>query len=105
MTNRLRNPGSTQVIDLTDPQTPISLLEHQWQSFQDEVIPLAAHDVQRQEMKRAFFAGAFAVLATVEDAFAEGLPPEEVGKVLPAIGVEIERYSQTVGTPRKGNPH
>lgn len=102
---RLRSPGSSQPIDLTDPNTPISLLDHQWRSFQDEVIPLAAPEVQREEMRRAFYAGAQAVLNTVNDAFAEGLPAEEVGKVLPAIGVEVDRFVQRVAALKEGKPH
>ncbi len=102
---KLRSPGSSQAIDLTDPNTPISLLDHQWRSFEAEVIPLAAGDVQRQEMKRAFFAGAQAVLFNVNDAFAEGLPDDEVGKVLPAIGVEIERFVASIVPRVQGKSH
>ncbi len=104
-TKRLRSPGSSQPIDLTDPNTPITLLDHQWRSFQDEVIPLAAPELQREEMRRAFYAGAQAVLHTVNDAFAEGLPAEEVGKVLPAIGVEIDRFAAVVAARREGQRH
>lgn len=102
---RLRSPGSSQPIDLTDPNTPISLLEHQWRSFENAVIPLAAPDVQRQVMRKAFYAGAQAVLHTVDDAFAADLPAEEVGKVLPAIGVEIERYTAGVAARKEGKSH
>ena len=102
---RLRSPGSSQPIDLTDPNTPITLLDHQWRSFQDEVIPLAAPELQREEMRRAFYAGAQAVLHTVNDAFAEGLPAEEVGKVLPAIGVELDRFAAVVAARREGQRH
>lgn len=102
---RLRSPGSSQPIDLTDPNTPITLLDHQWRSFQDEVIPLAAPELQREEMRRAFYAGAQAVLNTVDDAFAEGLPEEEVGKVLPAIGVEVNRYAQVLAARKEGKAH
>jgi hypothetical protein len=102
---KLRSPGSSAPIDLTDPNTPISLLDHQWRSFKDEVIPLSAPEVQLQEMKRAFYAGAQAVLHTVDDAFAEGLPPEEVGKVLPAIGVEVNRYAESIAATAGGKAH
>lgn len=102
---RLRSPGSSQPIDLTDPNTPISLLDHQWRGFRDECIPLAASELQREEMQRAFYAGAQAVLNSVNDAFAEGLAADEVGKVLPAIGVEIDRYSQALLARAQGNRH
>lgn len=101
----LRNKGSSQPIDLNDPMTPITLLHDLWRSFENEVIPLAASDVQRQEMKRAFYAGAQAVLFNIEDAFAEGLPPEEAGKVLPAIGVEIQRFVDKVAATKQGKQH
>lgn len=102
---KLRSPGSSQPIDLTDPMTPITLLDHQWRTFQDEVIPLAASEVQRQEMKRAFYAGAQAVLFTIDDAFADGLPPDETAKVLPAIGVEVMRFVESVAATKAGNRH
>lgn len=102
---RLRSPGSSQPIDLTDPNTPISLLDHQWRSFEESVIPMAASEVQRQEMKRAFYAGAQAVLHTLYDAFAEGLPDAEVGKVLPAIGVEIDRFALATVARQTGKSH
>lgn len=93
---RLRSPGSSQPIDLTDPGTHISLLEHQWEGFCDQVMPMAASQVQRDEAKRAFFAGAQGVLNALQDALDDGLPPEEAGKVLPAIGVEVERFAAAV---------
>lgn len=89
---KLTSPGSSQAIDLTDPGTPISLLDHQWRSFQEEMVPLACSEIQVANMKLAFYAGAKGVLNTIDLAFAEELPPEEVGKVLPAIGVEIDRW-------------
>lgn len=102
---KLRSPGSSQAIDLTDPNTPISLLDHQWREFEAEVIPLAAPEIQREEMKRAFYAGAQGVLNTVNDAFNDGLPPDEVGKVLPAIGVEIDRFAQVIAARKEGKRH
>lgn len=99
---KLRSPGSNQPIDLSDPGTPISLLAYYWRSFKDEVIPLSAPEVQLQEMQRAFFAGAQGVLYALDDAFREGLPPEEVGKVLPAIGVEIQRFAASVTATAQG---
>lgn len=102
---KLRSPGSSQPIDLTDPQTPLSLLDHQWRAFKDHVIPLAIPEVQVQEMKRAFYAGAQGVLHAIDDAFAEGLPPEEVGKVLPAIGVEIDRFAAQLDARAEGKAH
>lgn len=102
---KLRNPGSSRPIDLEDPGTPITLLEHQWEGFTREVIPMAADEIQRSEMRRAFYAGAQGVLNAVNDAFRAGLPAEEVGKVLPAIHTEIDRYAQTIAARKDGTKH
>lgn len=102
---KLRSPGSSQAIDLTDPNTHISLLDHQWRSFEEEVLPFSIGEIQRNEMKRAFYAGAQGVLNTVNDAFAEGLPPDEVGKVLPAIGVEVDRFAMAIAARSEGKQH
>lgn len=102
---RLRSPGSSRPIDLTDPNTPISLLEHEFRSFCNEVMPMSVGTTQLNEAQRAFYAGAQAVLNVLDGAFAEGLPPEECGKVLPAIGVEINRYAARLGARSKGKDH
>jgi len=41
------------------------LIAQHWQSFSDEIGLEAAHLVQRQEMKRAFYAGALGLLDIV----------------------------------------
>jgi len=92
----LRNKGSSHRIDLDDPNTPITLVADQFKSFRENVIPMSASDVQVSEMRRAFYAGAAAVGYIIQDCFAEGLPEEEVGKVLPAIDVEVNRFGAQV---------
>jgi hypothetical protein len=44
-----------------------SLIGQQWQSFSDEIGLEAAHLVQRQEMKRAYYAGALGLLDIVKN--------------------------------------
>ena len=39
-----------------------SAIEKQWEGFEKKVLPMAASDVQRTEMKRAFFAGVTATM-------------------------------------------
>jgi hypothetical protein len=105
MSKRLKSPGSSQPIDLGDPGTPITLLNFEWRAFKDEVIPIGEAAVNVEQLQRAFYAGAQGVLHTIDRAFQEGLPPEEVGKVLPAIGVEIDRYTFGLTTRSEGNSH
>lgn len=93
MTARLKSPGSSQPIDLDDPGTPISLLDFEWRDFRDECIPIGEVAQNVEQLQRAFFAGGQGVLNAINRALREGLPAEEVGKVLPAIGVEIDRYA------------
>lgn len=102
MSKRLKSPGSSQAIDLTDPGTPITLLEFEWRAFKDECIPIAEAPVNVEQLQRAYYAGAQGVLNTLDRALEEGLEPEEVGKVLPAIGVEIDRYTFGLVTRPKG---
>jgi hypothetical protein len=45
--------------------TKIEQLEAGWADFASKVIPAGAPEVQRREMKRAFFAGAFASIKGV----------------------------------------
>lgn len=105
MSKRLKSPGSSQAIDMTDPGTPITLLEFEWRSFKDQCIPIAEVAVNVEQLQRAFYAGAQGVLLTLDRAIEEGLPPEEVGKVLPAIGVEIDRYAFGLTARAEGNRH
>lgn len=92
MSGKLCNPGSSQPIDLDRHDQQISLLEEQWLSFKDHVIPLSADAIQLQEMKRAFFAGAQGVQYVLNDAIARKLPDEEVAKVFPAIELECMQF-------------
>lgn len=105
MTKRLKSRGSSQPIDLTDPGTPITLLEFEWRDFRDECIPIGEAQVNVDQLQRAFYAGAQGVLNNLDRALAEDLPPEEVGKVLPAIGVEIDRYAAAAHARHQGNKH
>lgn len=42
------------------------LIEKQWNYFSDRILPLSAPDIQRIEMKRAFFAGVTATMMIFE---------------------------------------
>ena len=85
-------PARRSAIDINDPGQQITLLHDQWKDYREENIPLALTDEQVSIMQQAFYAGARGVLNALEDCMAENLPDEEVGKVLPAIGIEIQRY-------------
>lgn len=103
---RLCSPGSAQAIDINDPHSKITLLEHEWRDFRDSVIPLSAAEVQRDEMRRAFYAGAQAVLNVVGDAMDNNLDDGELAKILPAIEIEIERFiARFLATKPKGTTH
>ena len=95
MSGRLTNPGSRQPIDLDDPGQQITLLHDEWQSYKAERLPLALNEAQVEVLQQAFYAGARGLLNAVDRAFAEGLPGEECGKVLPAVAVEIDRFLQS----------
>lgn len=92
MSRQLTNKGSRQPIDLADPGQQITLLHDQWVGFKEETLPLALNEAQIEVLHQAFYAGAKGVLNVLDDAILDDLPNEEIGKVLPAIKVEIQRY-------------
>lgn len=52
------------------PKTDARTIGEQWASYQAEVVPTVASDVQREECKRAFYAGANAMFSAVMAAMA-----------------------------------
>lgn len=85
------HPRQPSPIDL-DNLEATNLIEAQWQSFRDQVIPMGAPQVQIEEMRRAFFGGAAAVGFVFNDYLATDASAEDVAKVLPAIAAECDRF-------------
>ncbi len=73
------------------------VVETEWQSYMNEVIPPGAPEVQRTESKRAFYAGARSLLRAVVDGFDEGseATDEDVAG-MEEIHAELEKFYQDV---------
>jgi hypothetical protein len=64
-----------------------------WEGFARDVLdPICASPLQRQEMKRAFYAGAAAVLA-IQDVIGLPTTPEDVGVImLEDLSRRVQRF-------------
>jgi hypothetical protein len=58
------------------------LMAEQWDQFARAVLPLNTPAVQRQEMRRAFYAGAQSILFRVIESFAPDSEPTEADLLL-----------------------
>jgi hypothetical protein len=63
-----------------------------WESFEEAVMPPDAGRVQRQEMRRAFYAGAWAVLCTVREVGEESVSEADGVATLEAIKAELQAF-------------
>jgi hypothetical protein len=77
------------------------LMAEQWDSFAREVLPLNAPAVQRQEMRRAFYAGAQGILFGVIAALApESEPTAEDLQVMQNLQAELSDFAELVKAGR-----
>lgn len=77
------------------------LMAEQWDQFARSVLPVGASAVQRQEMRRAFYAGAQAILFRVIEAFApESEPTAEDLQLMQDVHDEIEDFARLVKAGR-----
>lgn len=73
------------------------LMAEQWNEFARKVIPKDASPVQRQEMRRAFYAGAQSILFRVISAFAPETEPTEADlQIMSDVNQELEDFAQAV---------
>ena len=73
------------------------LMAEQWDSFARAVLPKDAPAVQRQEMRRAFYAGAQGILHGVIAAFApESEPTDEDLQVMANLEIELSEFAESV---------
>lgn len=67
-----------------------------WDTYLREVVPLGAPAVQITESKRAFFAGAQALLGVVLELGDDDSPEDEGVEVLEALRLELEAFKDSV---------
>jgi len=71
-------------------------IREQWDSYRREVIPKDAHDVQIVESRRAFYAGAAALLRILVDLDPGDEPTEDDLRKMDEINEEIDSFKRDV---------
>lgn len=67
-------------------------MKAEWESFEAAVMPRDAGQVQRQEMRRAFYAGAWSMLCAVRDIGDDGVSEADGVVTLEAMRRELEAF-------------
>jgi hypothetical protein len=78
------------------------LVRDGWQSYAEKVLPKNAPAVQRQETRRAFYAGAMHLLSTMMDLGEPDVDEDAGAELLAATQREIEAFVKGIGTPLEG---
>jgi hypothetical protein len=76
--------------------TDIPTMGRQWKSFEAAVVPADAGPEQRQEMRRAFMAGAWAMFCTIENVSNASSDDAEVLVILERLRAECESFAKLV---------
>jgi hypothetical protein len=73
------------------------LIETEWTEFRTKVIPKDATEVQLREMRRAFFAGAWAYYSLVMSKLdADAEPTGEDLRLMAALDLEMREFGERV---------
>ena len=72
-------------------------IEAEWNNFEKAVMPKDASTLQRVEMRRAFYAGVWAMLQTAKELTDESTTEEEGAMALDAIQAECMEFMSRVG--------
>jgi hypothetical protein len=73
------------------------LVSEQWNEFARQVLPPACGMIQRQEMRRAFYAGAESILFRVIQAFApENEPTDADLQIMQDVSDELKDFATDV---------
>lgn len=67
-----------------------------WESYRDSCIPEGAHETQRVEMRRAFYAGALHVLATTYEIGGSEFSEEDGVETLESMYKECEDFLRLI---------
>lgn len=78
------------------------LIRDGWNDYAEKILPKDAPQVQRQETRRAFYAGAWELLSRYVDLGEPEISEDEGVEVLEATKREIEAFVRTIGTPLEG---
>lgn len=76
----------------------MKLMQEQWGVFCERVMPIDAPEIQKQEMRRAFYAGGQAIMFRIIAAFAPELEPTEGDlKIMDDLNNELNEFARAVG--------
>lgn len=78
------------------------LVRDGWQDYAEKILPDGASAVQRQETRRAFYAGAWELLWRLAELGDDSVSEDAGAEVLEATKREIEAFVRSVGTPSEG---
>jgi len=73
------------------------LMAEQWNEFSRQIIHKDAPEIQKREMRRAFYAGAQSILFRVIESFApESEPTDEDLKIIEDLHQELQDFAKRV---------
>lgn len=78
------------------------LVRDGWYSYAEKILPKNAPPVQRQETRRAFYAGAWELLCRYAEVGEPEISEDEGVEVLEATKREIETFYTSIGTANEG---
>lgn len=79
------------------PKANPKRIASEWNNFEKAVIPSNAPLVQRKEMRRAFYAGAWAILQAAKELGDDSISEEAGVVALEAMEVEFVEFMSRVG--------
>jgi hypothetical protein len=79
------------------PKTDRKRIASEWNSFEKAVMPQNASAIQRKEMRRAFYAGGWAMLQIAKELGDENISEEQGVVVLESIEAEYQDFMKRVG--------
>lgn len=72
----------------------MNTIQHYWESFEASVVPKTAGPVQRQEMRRAFYAGAIAMQSIQFTVGDEDISEDAAIGILEGCRLELEAFAE-----------
>lgn len=73
------------------------IIDTAWRSYAEQVIPMNAPDIQRQECRRAFYAGAASVFSGIMTMLDPGAEPTDADlEKMSALEDELNQYAKSL---------
>lgn len=77
------------------------IMDAAWRSYAEMVLPFGASDIQRQECRRAFYAGGQALLGGIMGMLDPGVEPTEADlDKMTALSAELEQFAADLAAGR-----